>query len=226
MVALEDNTRSPGSGVMSICAKVLVRFVVSCFFGVLLAGCAGISRDYAVQEGDIVFQPLPHGALVDAIEGVSGSIYSHCGIVERMDGEWYVLEAIGPVQVTPLGEWIRRGRSGYFDAFRLDAELQPKTPAILAAARTYLGRPYDIHYSFDDERIYCSELIFKAVKSATGVSLGKVQRLGDLNWQPHEAFIRSIESYVPKDREMITPQSLSEAPELTLVFSTDRRARK
>ena len=46
-----------------------------------------------------------------------------------------------------------------------------------------------------------------------------MERLGDLNWQPHEAFIRSIEGYVPKDREMITPQSLSAAPELMQVFS-------
>jgi len=63
----------------------------------LLAGCSAVPRDYAVQEGDILFQPLPHGALVDAIEGVSVSIYSHCGIVERKGDQWYVLEAIGDV---------------------------------------------------------------------------------------------------------------------------------
>ncbi len=192
---------------------------------VLLAGCSAVPREYAVQEGDLLFQPLPHGALVDAIEGVSFSIYSHCGIVERKDGAWYVLEAIGPVKETPLDDWIRRGRGGYFDAFRLKPELQPQIPAILAAARTYLGRPYDKHYAFDDERIYCSELLFKAAKTATGVALGKVQRLGELNWEPHEAFIRSIEGYVPKDREMITPQALSEAKELTLVYTKDSRTK-
>ncbi len=186
---------------------------------VLLAGCSAVPREYAVQEGDILFQSLPHGALVDAIEGVTVSIYSHCGIVARKDGAWFVLEAIGPVKETPLDDWIRRGRGSYFDAFRLKPDLQPKIPAILTAARAYLGRPYDNHYDFDDERIYCSELVFKAVRTATGVSLGKVERLGDLNWQPHEAFIRSIEGYVPKDREMITPRALSEAPELTQVFS-------
>ena len=101
---------------------------------------------------------------------------------------------------------------------RLEYPVSPPG-TFLSAARYYLGRPYDKHYDFDDERIYCSELVFKAVRTATGVSLGKVQRLGDLNWQPHEAFIRSIEGYVPKDREMITPRALSEAPELTQVFA-------
>ncbi len=52
-----------------------------------------------------------------------------------------------------------------------------------------------------------------------------MERLGELNWQPHEAFIRSIEGYVPKDREMITPQSLSEAKELAHVYTTDTRAK-
>jgi|GEM_PF-4675398 len=44
-----------------------------------LAGCSAVPREYAVQEGDILFQPLPHGSLVDAIEGVSLSIFSYCG---------------------------------------------------------------------------------------------------------------------------------------------------
>lgn len=192
---------------------------------VFFVGCSAVPRDYAVQEGDILFQPLPHSRLVDAIEGVSLSIYSHCGIVERKDGKWYVIEAIGPVRETPLGDWIDRGRSGYFDAFRLSPDLQPRVPEILAAARGYLGRPYDIHYSFDDERIYCSELIFKAVKTVTGRQLGKVERLGDLNWEAHESYIRSIEGIVPKDREMITPQALSAAKELTLVYTKDPTAK-
>ncbi|MBK8477907.1 MAG: hypothetical protein IPL39_16855 [Opitutaceae bacterium] len=83
-----------------------------------------------------------------------------------------------------------------------------------------------IHYSFDDKRIYCSELIFKAVKTVTGRQLGKVERLGDLNWEPHEAFIRSIEGIIPKDREMITPQALSAAKELTLVYTKDPTAKR
>lgn len=55
---------------------------------VLLAACSPVPRDYTVQEGDILFQPLPHSRLVEAIEGVSMSIDSHRGIVERKDGAW------------------------------------------------------------------------------------------------------------------------------------------
>ena len=188
---------------------------------VLLASCrSSLPKDYDVREGDILFQSLPHSPLVDTIEGVSRSPYSHCGIVARSEGQWLVIEAIGPVKETPIVKWIDRGRGEWFVAYRMNASLSAKIPEILAEARRYLGRPYDIHYSFDEERIYCSELIFKAVKAATGCRLGKTELLGELNWRPYEAFIRSIEGRIPLDREMITPESLSEAPELTKVYET------
>ncbi len=92
-------------------------------------------------------------------------------------------------------------------------------PAIIAAAERYEGRPYDIHYDLDDEKIYCSELLFKAVCDATGKKLGRIRRLGELNWRPYEGVIRSIENGgLPLEREMITPRDFSEAPELREVF--------
>jgi len=189
-----------------------------------LTGCASrLPPDYALCEGDVLFQSMPYSPLVEAIEGITSSPYSHCGIVAKSKaGQWVVIEAIGPVRETPISNWIDQGRRGWFEAYRLSPEFEPKIPLILAAARKYLGRPYDIHYSFDDKRIYCSELIFKAVLTATGKKLGKVERLGDLNWKPHERFIRSIEGKVPLDRAMITPRSLAEAPELTKVYAKPR----
>jgi hypothetical protein len=186
---------------------------------VLVLSACGRSIAYEAREGDILFQSLPHAPLVDAIEGITRSPYSHCGMVARRGGQWIVIEAVGPVTETPLKDWVRRGRDHRFAAYRLPTSMQPSIPRILEVARQYLGRPYDIHYDFDDERIYCSELIYKAVRSATGKELGTIARLGELNWQPHEAFIRSIENSVPLDRRMITPRALSEAPELMLIHS-------
>ncbi len=187
----------------------------------VLAGCSSASlKEYEPREGDLLFQSLPHSPLADAIEGVSQSPYSHCGLVAFKDNQWIVIEAIGPVIETPLKEWADRGREKHFAAYRLEASFTDHIPAILEKARTYLGRPYDIHYSFNDERIYCSELIQKSIQGVTRRVIGKNQRLGDLNWKPHAAFIRAIEGNVPLDREMITPQSLADAAELSKVFDT------
>lgn len=65
----------------------------------------------------------------------------------------------------------------------------------------------------DDGRIYCSELIWKAFQRATGEELGRLQSLGELNWNPYAEIIRKIENgKLPLERRMITPRSLTEAP--------------
>ena len=195
---------------------------VGLVFALALAagGCGDLRRGYQPRVGDLVFQSLPHSPIVDAIEGATHSRYSHCGIVVQRGADFRVLEAIGPVQETPLDDWLGRGRLEQFAVFRLKEPYRSRIPGIIERARRYLGRPYDIHYSFDDDRIYCSELIFKAFKAEVGEELGKVRRLGDLDWRPYAATINQIEEGPPPlDREMITPQDLAESDQLEKVFS-------
>ncbi len=180
----------------------------------------GAASGYQPREGDFLFQSLPHNDLIDAIEGSTGSPFSHCGIVKKSGTAWVVVEAIGPVKETPLALWVLQGRKSAYAAYRLRPPLDAKIPQILAATQKYKGRPYDIHYDLDEARIYCSELLWKSVRDATGRELGKLQRLGDLGWQPYEKVIRTIENgALPLDRVMITPKAFAEAPELEPVFS-------
>ena len=212
----------------------LLRMILRLVLGValcLFAGCrpekkiAAAPVEYEPRAGDFIFQSLPHNPLIDAIEGSSGSPFSHCGIVRQRDtvkrhgDRWMVIEAIGPVKETPLSWWIAQGRASAYVVFRLRAPLSEKVPAIITAAERYEGRPYDIHYDLDDEKIYCSELLYKAVRDATGRKLGKIRKLGELNWRPYEQVIRQIENgNLPLERAMITPRDFTEAPELQEVF--------
>jgi hypothetical protein len=171
-----------------------------------------------LQHGDILFQSLPLNPVVSMIEGATNSPFSHCGIVHKTRRGWMVLEAIGPVRDTALSDWIKRGRDGHYQVYRLREAYRGKIPAILAAARKFKGLPYDIHYDFDDGKIYCSELIYKAFKQATGEELGIIVAVRDLNWQPYRATIMTIEKGpVPLDRLIITPRALSEAAQLERV---------
>jgi hypothetical protein len=184
----------------------------------LLANCARLPKEYDPQEGDILIQSFELNPLVVAIEGVTESPYSHCGIVtERADG-WYVLEAIGPVKETPILEWIGQGRGKRFWAYRLDDSFQVSVPEIIGMARKHKGKGYDADYLFDNEEIYCSELVFLAIHDATGRQVGKIEKLGDLNWKPYEKNIINLHGYVPHERGLITPASLAAAPELNLVY--------
>jgi len=175
---------------------------------------------YHPLEGDIIFQSLPRNDLVNAIEGATHSPYSHCGVVFKKEDAWYVKEAIGPVKDTRLYLWIIRGRGGTFAVYRLKGKYRQHIPEFIAALDTYQGRPYDIQYTFDDEYIYCSELIYKAFKDASGIALGRVVTLGDLDWEPYRKTISLVAGgTVPTDRMMITPRHLSEAEELEKVYS-------
>lgn len=182
-----------------------------------IIGCAtsGPISSYTPRHGDIVFQSLPHMPVIDAIEGSTRSPYSHCGVVVKQDNLWHVLEAIGPVKLTRLERWIGQGREDAFAVSRLKAEFQPKVDAMIAAAEKFTGLPYDIQYELDDEKIYCSELIYKAFKAASGQNLGRTVKLGDLDWKPYEQIIRAIAGDpVPLEREMITPRDLAKARQL------------
>lgn len=185
-----------------------------------VSGCDG---QYVPQEGDIAFQSLPHNAIIDTIEGSTGSSFSHCGILHQVGSEWWVIEAIGPVKETSIMTWEARGRDGHFTVYRLKPKYRDKIPAFVRAAQGYEGLPYDIHYEMDDKAIYCSELIYKAFLKATGEELGHLHKLRELKWQPYEPVIKQIEGgTVPLDREIITPRAVSEAPQLEKVFEESK----
>ncbi len=194
------------------------------------ASCSGSRApqgSYQPEEGDILFQSLPNEPgmdLVDAIEGATGSPYSHCGMVLRENDEWWVIEAIGPVKITHLQDYLARGRDRKFWAYRFDGERRRHVPAALAAMREDLGKPYDARYRFDSEAIYCSELIYRGWKAATGEGLGKTVTLGELDWQRYKPVIEAIEGpgRHPLEREMITPRDLAKGAGLELVYSREK----
>ncbi len=189
--------------------------------------CSGDKQTaYNPMEGDILFQSLPNEPgmdLVDAIEGATESPYSHCGMVTRDGDEWIVLEAIGPVKETPLQDYIQRGRGHKFWAYRFDEDKRKHIPVALNAMREDLGKEYDPRYRFDSENIYCSELIFRGWKTATGEDLGKVVKLGDLKWERYKPVIEAIEGQgnLPLDREMITPRDMARAKGLKQIYPDD-----
>jgi len=190
---------------------------ISLFSLIPAAQAADDFGEYKPAVGDCLFQSLHRGILVNAIEKLTESPYSHCGMVVQKDGQWHVIEGIGPVREIPLKKWIAQGRDGKFDAYRPTDWFTAKLPKVVAESRKFLGLPYDIRYRPDDSAIYCSELIYKAYHRATGVWLGRPFRLGDLDWKPYEPLIISIEGSVPLDRKIIAPVAIARSEHMKLV---------
>jgi hypothetical protein len=176
---------------------------------------------YVPQEGDVIFQSLPHGDLVDAIEGITHSPYSHCGVVLRKDkSQWVVIESIFNVHETPLLLWELRGRGGNFAAYRLDSKYSSSIPSFKQDLLAYSGRLYDYNYDMtQDQSVYCSDLVYLAFNKASSEKMGTLDKLGDLDWKPYEHFILTEqEGKLPLDRAMITPAGLASAPQLHVVY--------
>ena len=209
----------PQSKAGRIRLAILLAALVAVFAWLMALPLWGYLR-YSPREGDIIFQSVPHCEFVDLIEGVTESPYSHCGVVVNRNGKWCVNEAIVTVHDTPLLSWILRGRGGRFRVQRLKPEFQPHVPAFVQALGKYQGKPYDFDCKLDDSSIYCSELVYKAFRDASGIELGKLMSLGDLNWRPFEQALRKYNGGpLPLDRQMITPRHLAEAEQLEKVLS-------
>ncbi len=177
----------------------------------------------AVREGDIIFQ-TSRSAQSQAIQQATGSRYSHMGIILLKNGKPHVYEAAATVKYTPLAEWIARGEGSRYVVKRLknaDAALTPPSLAKLHAnARRFAGKPYDLTFAWSDERIYCSELVWKIYDRALGIRIGKLQKIREFNLETPAVKQKLRERYgdkIPLDEPVISPKAMFESPLLATV---------
>jgi len=70
-------------------------------------------------------------------------------------------------------------------------------------------------------------LIYKAAFRATGIRLARFEKLGDMNWQPYEKFIRYLTGGgLPLERKIITPVSIVKSDKVELVYSNFNNKRR
>lgn len=179
----------------------------------------------SLRSGDVIFQtsmsPQCH-----AVRLATRSVFSHCGMIWKVDNKDYVLEAVQPVKMTPLNEWISHGDGKKYVIRRLKNADSVLTPAVLkkmeAEGRKMLGKSYDGYFEWSDDEIYCSELVWKLYKRAAGIEVGRLQKIKDfdLSSEPVKQVIR--ERYgdnIPVNETVISPQSIYESSLFVTVMS-------
>ncbi|MCB1093376.1 MAG: hypothetical protein KDL87_17695, partial [Verrucomicrobiae bacterium] len=168
---------------------------------------------YDLREGDIVFQGNA-GPQSDAIRKATGSPYTHCGVVTEINGRLAVLEAVQPVRISPIDDFIRRSLPGTFHARRLSSPLNQER---VGQARNWVekqtGKAYDLKFAWGDDQLYCSELVWKLFH-AGGVDLCKTRRFRDYNL--NDPVVKRIitERYgsiekLPRDEPVVSPGDLA-----------------
>ena len=177
----------------------------------------------SVHEGDIIFHTSNSNQSL-AIQRATHSPYSHMGIVFFRDGKPFVMEAAATVRYTPLEKWIRRGQGGHFVLKRLkDADTQ-LSPAVIQklheVARQLEGRPYDLTFEWSDDRIYCSELVWKIYKRGAGIEIGSLQAVKDFDLEDPVVAAKMRERFgdkIPLIEPVISPAAMFESSLLKTV---------
>jgi uncharacterized protein YycO len=184
----------------------------------------GEPLDSVVKDGDIIFH-TSRSSQSSAIQRATGSRYGHMGIIFIRKGIPVVYEAVQTVRYTPLRRWTARGDGGHFVVKRLrDADRILTAGAIkklMSVAATFEGKPYDLTFEWSDERIYCSELVWKIYERALGVKIGALQQLRDFNLDDPTVRRKMKERYgnaIPMNETVIAPSVMFDASNLAVVL--------
>ena len=121
-----------------------------------------------LRSGDILLQPL-HCWACNLIEAETESEFSHIGVVTKVvDGVVFVGEAFTKVREVTLDEFNSKTQKGlklkvmrpYFISDDLSKIFDSK----------FKDLPYDSGYLWNDDEIYCSELLYKLFESLNMVT--------------------------------------------------------
>ena len=141
------------------------------YFYLLFTILISCTKNFKLQEGDLLFQDLDSSPLCDAIElvtpGYNGANFSHIGLVVLDNDTLKVLEAIPPkVMITNLDDFINRSfdKNGNPKVIvgRLKKEFINSISNAVSYSKSKLEITYDEVFLINNETYYCSELIFEA----------------------------------------------------------------
>lgn len=196
---------------------MVTRYLLICLV-LLLAflGCQSQPKNL-LQDGDILFQDFESGQSA-AIKLATHSPWSHCAILFYDGRKPMVWEAVNPVKITPLKEWIARNDSSYYEVKRIKNRNTYLTDEVItrmkAEGRKHLDKPYDIYFEWTDETLYCSEFVWKLYHRAAGIEVGRRRPLTEYDLS-HPA-VKGImtERYgdsIPADELMVSPEDIYQA---------------
>ena len=193
-----------------------------------------------VLPGDLIFQESTTDQ-AKAIKEVTGSRYSHCGIVVKRDGKLFVAEAIDPVRVvdTPkhplrsIEKWIGSGIDHHAVIKRVHGGLSPeRLQQLEQSMRRFQGKPYDVLFQWSDDKIYCSEFIYDSfndpnLEEKQRIEIGEVQTFSKLNLDGELAKNLIKKRYTDERKQInpnekiITPVAVLNDPKLDTVAIVD-----
>jgi uncharacterized protein YycO len=156
------------------------------------------------------------------LEIATNSNITHVGVIFFKSGKPYVFEAVSPVKVTPLQQFINRGVGSRYSVKRSKTPLTSSDLKIMMEyGKRQLGKPYDLKFEWSNQKMYCSELVWKMYHYA-GIRLCDIKTFSNFNLD------RTIVKKAIKDRyngrfnineSVVAPIDLYKSDNLKTVYS-------
>ena len=198
-----------------------------------MSSCAEADGEFALRNGDLLFQVGAGSQMSEAIQEATarGGVlpFTHAAMAEvTADGEVWILEASGDRGVcrTSPADFLARsarieGRPAVV-VCRVDADEEVIAAAVERAAG-FVGQPYDWYYLPDNERMYCSELIYESFLHPDGRHIFTARpmnfRAADGSMPRFwEELFESLGEPVPEGVDGTNPADMSQDTCLTMVY--------
>ena len=185
-----------------------------------------------IKKGDLLFQDLDCGSLCDAIENVTtgyhNASFSHVGIVsDIVDDSVTVMEAMGDtVGYVSLPEFLNRSKDMYGHPKVVVGRLKD-TSLVRIALRNlpeYAGKKYDPVFDIDNDKYYCSELVYYAFEDKDGK---KLFSLAPMTFKDPETgkisktwidYFKKYNTPVPEGKPGINPADISKSDKIKILY--------
>lgn len=121
-------------------------------------------RPEEYKNGDILFIKCKSD-LSSPIQLATRSEYTHCAMFWSIKNKPFVVEAYSEVELTPFHQFMQNREGKLLLVKRLKNHLHYFTKeverAIEAQWFNWMAKPYDGYFRWSDDRLYCSELVYK-----------------------------------------------------------------
>ena len=195
---------------------------------VILVTILSSCTNFKLKEGDLLFQDLDSSPLCEAIESVTSGYnnynVSHIGFVINVNGELKVLEAIPPkVKLTALDTFLFRSTDSNNNPKVFVGRLNEKFKNVIPAAVDYclnrLEFTYDEFFLMNNNKYYCSELIYESFNSNNIFKLEKMN-FNNLDGGKNEIwqkYFDELNMTIPQDSLGINPAAMSKSKNINII---------
>ena len=208
------------------------------------------NNDFQLQIGDILFQDLDSSPLCDAIEivtpGYNNNNFSHIGIIVELgdpncinpnyiyEDNIRVLEAIpNKVTTTRLDRFLNRStdinKKPKVIVGRLKKRYQYSILDAVKFLKNKIGIEYDDYFIKDNNKYYCSELIYEAFEKDSVFKLYPMTFADPITnntmnlWQE---YYNELETKIPEGEPGINPGIMSVSENIKIVHKYGELSKK